>query len=107
MTDSISAIGHSAAAPQAIRAAVIPSSPGSVAPAGADALVVRVQAAIAEARALGAEAGRAAELVRGAASTDVEGVLLATRKADAAFRMLDAVRNAMAEAYRQANDVRA
>jgi flagellar hook-basal body complex protein FliE len=33
--------------------------------------------------------------------------MLATRKADAAFRMLEAVRNAMIEAYSQANGVRA
>ena len=58
-------------------------------------------------RALGAEAERAAALVRSGESSDVEGVLLATRKADAAFQMLQAVRNAMLEAYAQVRDIRA
>jgi len=45
-------------------------------------------------------------MVRSGASCDVEGVLLATRKAAAAFQMLQAVRNAMLEAYAQVRDMR-
>lgn len=71
--------------------------------AGRD-LVERVQAGIAHARELGAEAQAAMGGLGGSASTDVEGLMLATRKADAAFRMLDAVRMAMNEAYAQARD---
>jgi len=72
-------------------------------PAGRD-LVERVQAGIAHARELGAEAQAAMGVLGSSDSTDVEGLMLATRKADAAFRMLDAVRMAMNEAYAQARD---
>ena len=65
-----------------------------------------VQAGLEQARVLGADAERATALVRSGASCDVEGVLLATRKADAAFQMLQAVRNAMLEAYAQVRDMR-
>ena len=113
MTDSISAIGHAGASQHASRAAGIDAAsvaePSAVAvgAAGTEALLARVHAGIVEARALGAEAQRAAALVRSGTGSDVEGVMLATRKADAAFRMLEAVRNAMIEAYSQANGVRA
>ena len=65
---------------------------------------IRVQAGIAHARELGAEAQAAMGVLGSSDSTDVEGLMLATRKADAAFRMLDAVRMAMNEAYAQARD---
>lgn len=55
------------------------------------------------ARSLGTEAARAAAAAR--QPGDVEGVLLATRKADAAFRMLEAARNAMLDAYARMGDL--
>ena len=64
----------------------------------------RIAVGIDRARALGIEAERAAASVRPGDAQDVEGILLATRKADAAFRMLEAVRNAMLEAYAQVRD---
>jgi flagellar hook-basal body complex protein FliE len=42
--------------------------------------------------------------VRAGDAPDVEGIILATRKAEAAFRMLEAVRNATFEAYAQVRD---
>ena len=89
--------------------AAAPASGAVAAPAipPSEALLARVQAGLEEARALGAEAERAAAMVRSGESSDVEGVLLATRKADAAFQMLQAVRNAMLEAYAQVRDIRA
>ncbi|MFO0963491.1 MAG: flagellar hook-basal body complex protein FliE [Phycisphaerales bacterium] len=72
-----------------------------------DALVARIQQELSQARALGAEAERAAQALRAGETTDVAGVLLATRKADAAFQMLQAVRNAMLDAYAQMRDLRA
>lgn len=38
--------------------------------------------------------------------TDVEGVMIATQKADTAFRMLLAVRNRMMEAYEEVKQIR-
>lgn len=38
--------------------------------------------------------------------TDVEGVILATQKADTAFRMLQSVRNKMMEAYEEIKQMR-
>ena len=113
MTESIPAIGHVGASQHAVRTADVDRAhaPGPAAgahlPAVPEALLVRMHAGLVEARALGLEAQRAAERVRRGSGSDVEGVLLATRKADAAFRMLEAVRNAMIDAYRHANDTRA
>ena len=117
MGDAIGAIGAATAsgAPRvhAMTAHVGPESASSAAGAPAaqatagDALVARLRTELMQARALGAEAERAAAAVRSGASSDVEGVLLATRKADAAFQMLQAVRNAMLDAYAQIRDMRA
>ena len=113
MTDPIDAVRHSggAFAPAVVGAADASHAAASASAAGpvaepASALLARVQSSIEQARALGAEAERAAADVRTGRADDVEGVLLATRKADAAFRMLEAARNAMLEAYAQVRDLR-
>lgn len=101
--DPITAPSLVASHPAAGAMSVAPGSAvGVPMPAGGD-LVERVQAGIAHARVLGAEA-QAALGAFGGGRADVEGLVLATRKADAAFRMLDAVRAAMNEAYAQARD---
>jgi flagellar hook-basal body complex protein FliE len=87
VTDPIGAVGQASAAIHASRAADVPS---------ASAIVERIADGIDRARALGVEAERDAP--------DVEGIILATRKAEAAFRMLEAVRNATFEAYAQVRD---
>lgn len=102
LSDPIGPIAHAAPAPVAgvaSRAASVPDVP-------ADALVARAHASIEQARALGAEAERTVAAMRSGASNDVEGVLLATRQADAAFRMLEAARNAMLEAYARMDERR-
>ncbi len=102
--DPISAPSLVASHPAAGAMSIAPRwEPEAVGPTGGD-LVGRLRAGIAHARELGAEAQAAMRALGGAASTDVEGLLLATRKADAAFRMLDAVRMEMNEAYAQARD---
>lgn len=117
LTDSIAAIGHAGHAVQAARAAGVDASLALTNASGAasvsvapilpgESLLARVQAGLEQARVLGADAERATAMVRSGASCDVEGVLLATRKADAAFQMLQAVRNAMLEAYAQVRDMR-
>ena len=117
MGDAIGAIG-AAAATGATRVHAVPmhAAAGAASPAAGaastpvsagDALVARLRTELMHARELGAEAERAAAAVRSGAASDVEGVLLATRKADAAFQMLQAVRNAMLDAYAQIRDMRA
>lgn len=52
------------------------------------------------------EATRAAEDYTAGERTDVEGVILATQKADNAFRMLQSLRNRMMEAYDEVKQIR-
>lgn len=52
------------------------------------------------------EATAAAEDLATGKRADVEGVILATQKADAAFRMLSAVRNRMQTAFEEIKQVR-
>lgn len=123
VSEPIGAIASSGAAPAPVvatssRAMVAASEQATTAGAASatdaaaplragDALVARIQQELSQARALGAEAERAAQALRAGETTDVAGVLLATRKADAAFQMLQAVRNAMLDAYAQMRDLRA
>lgn len=103
VTDPVDAVRHPGGAPQpaAVRAMPPQATRAPDAASGAHSageLLAQAHDRIREARTLGAEASAAASMPRRAAD-DVEGVLLATRKADAAFRMLEAARNAMLEAY--------
>jgi flagellar hook-basal body complex protein FliE len=52
------------------------------------------------------EATRAVEDLEGGGRTDLEGVVLATQKADNAFRMLQALRNKVVEAYDEIKQMR-
>ena len=52
------------------------------------------------------DATRAIEDLATGDRNDVEGVILATQKADSAFKMLQAVRNKVVEAYQELNQVR-
>ena len=61
---------------------------------------------IAEANDLQQQATRAVEDLQTGQRTDVEGVILATQKADNAFRMLQQVRNRMMEAYDEVKQIR-
>jgi flagellar hook-basal body complex protein FliE len=100
-----SPIGPIAVAGNHPLAAPCPASVPSVrADAGCDALLAGASAQLERARCLGSEAALAASEAR--AASDVEGVMLATRKADAAFRMLEAARNAMLEAYARMGEIR-
>lgn len=98
MTDPIDAVRHSGA-PASAEQVRAPAAAASRPADGADALLATARESIDRARALGAEAERAIPCRRGAPMDDVEGILRATMKADAAFRMLEAARNAMLEAY--------
>ncbi len=52
------------------------------------------------------EANRAIEDLAVGRRTDLEGVILATQKADTAFRMLQAMRNKVVEAYEEIKQIR-
>lgn len=52
------------------------------------------------------EATRAVEDLQTGQRTDVEGVILATQKADTAFRMLQQLRNRVMEAYDEVRQIR-
>ncbi len=52
------------------------------------------------------EATRAVEDLTSGQRSDVEGVMLATQKADNAFRMLQSLRNRMMEAYDEVKQIR-
>jgi flagellar hook-basal body complex protein FliE len=52
------------------------------------------------------EATRAVEDLATGQRTDVEGVILATQKADNAFRMLQALRNKVMDAYEEVKQLR-
>ncbi|MDX2146080.1 MAG: flagellar hook-basal body complex protein FliE [Planctomycetota bacterium] len=52
------------------------------------------------------DATRAIEDLQTGERTDVEGVILATQKADSAFRMLQSLRNRLMEAYDEIKQVR-
>ena len=107
MPDPIVALGTAAAAPRA--APPLPARAAAAPPAASDAVTAQVRAVRADlerARALGAEAAREASGPSMGVRSDVEGVLLATRKADAAYVLLEAARNAMVEAYARARGTR-
>ena len=53
-----------------------------------------------------AEASNAIEDLQTGKRNDVEGVLLATQKADTAFRMLVSVRNKLSQAYEEIKQIR-
>lgn len=52
------------------------------------------------------DATRAIEDLQAGRSEDVEGVILATQKADLAFKMLQQVRNKVVQAYSEIRDMR-
>ena len=59
-----------------------------------------------EVNALQQDAGKAAEDLVTGKRTDLEGVIAATEKADVAFKMLQAMRNQVMEAYEEVKQMR-
>ena len=59
-----------------------------------------------EVSSLQADAGKAAEDLMTRRRTDVEGVIAAANKADSAFKMLQAMRNQVMEAYEEVKQMR-
>lgn len=112
-TGAVNCAGASAAANAiAANAGAAIAQPGasssalSHAPASTDSLATRLGHELEAARSLEQDARNAVNALQRGDRTDVEGVLLATRKADAAFQMIQAVRNAMLQAYAEIRDMR-
>lgn len=76
--------------------------PGQEAPSFKEALLRNID----QVNQLQQDATRAIEDLAAGDRNDVEGVILATQKADSAFKMLQAVRNKVVEAYQEINQVR-
>jgi len=81
------------------------NQPGSEVP-GAPSFKDVLMENLGEVNKLQADATRAIEDLQTGQRDDVEGVLLATQKADMAFRMLQSVRNKVVQAYNELRDVR-
>jgi flagellar hook-basal body complex protein FliE len=102
MTDPLGLIGSSGSITP-IRndpAAHRPLAPGQ--PAFKDVLLDTLK----EVNAMQQDANRAIEDLQTGKRGDLEGVVLATQKADTAFRMLQQVRNRMMEAYEEIKQMR-
>lgn len=87
-------------APGALPGGGQPTDPG--APTFKDALLQNIQ----HVNQLQQDATSAIEDLQSGKRTDVEGVLLATQKADTAFKMLLQVRNKVMEAYDEVKQIR-
>lgn len=77
-------------------------APGPGAPSFKDVLLENLR----EVNSLQQDATRAVEDLQTGKRADVEGVILATQKADTAFRMLQALRNKVVEAYDEVKQIR-
>ena len=101
MSDPLGLIGPSASPPPHLPAGGARSQ-GAAAPKFKEFL----QEQIARVNALQRDAKEAVEDVAAGRRDDVESVIVATQKADTAFRMLLAVRNKMMDAYQEIKDTR-
>jgi len=103
MSDPVGLIGQSGGAgfmPRKTAAGGIHPEPG--APTFKDALMKNIS----EANALQQDATKAIEDLATGKRSDLEGVILATQKADTAFRMLQSVRNKVLQAYEEVKQMR-
>lgn len=102
MSDPLGLIGSSGG----IRPDPQPAQHGQRGPAGGPAFKDVLIDNLNQVNKLSQDATRAVEDLATGDRTDVEGVILATQKADNAFRMLQAVRNKVMEAYDQVQQMR-
>lgn len=101
MNDPIGLVGAGGASP--IRpASHVPTKPGEGAPGFKEALLKSLE----QVNAAQQDADRAVEDLVSGKRQDVEGVILATEKADMAFQMLQSVRNKVLGAYEEIKQIR-
>lgn len=105
MTDPLGLIGNPGLVNRA--AAAPPAAPPGVAGAGqGPGFRTLLEEQIAKVNELQQDAKEATEDIVTGRRDDVEGVILATQKADTAFRMLLQVRNKMMDAYEEIKQIR-
>lgn len=101
MSDPLGLINSGGVGPA--RWGVAPTGPGAGdGPSFKDVLLDNIR----QADKMQQDANRAIEDLQTGRRDDVEGVILATQKADMAFRMLQSVRNRMMEAYDEIRQIR-
>lgn len=104
MSDPLGLIGSAGGAsplePRRTPAGGVPIDPSQ--PTFKDALLRNIE----EVNKLQQDANAAIEDMASGRRTDLEGVLIATQKADTAFRMLQAVRNKVIQAYEEIQHMR-
>lgn len=88
------------------QAANVASGPKAIAPGGGPSFRDTLVQNLAKVNELQQDATHAMEDLAAGRRSDVEGVLLATQKADTAFRMLLAVRNKVMDAYQEIQQIR-
>lgn len=102
MADPLGLIGAGSAAGGVTGPAARPAPPDAGAPSFRELLMDNLK----RVNELQAEATAATEDLQSGKRTDVEHVLLATQKADTAFRALQAVRNKVVQAYEEIQQMR-
>ena len=101
MSDPLGLIGAAGGAPR-LPSGVAGPRAGGQGPSFKETLLQNID----QVNRLQQDATRAIEDLATGDRDDVEGVILATQKADSAFKMLQAVRNKVVEAYQEINQVR-
>lgn len=100
MSDPLGLIGASGAQP--MRPVQPPATGASSGPSFKDALLKNLE----EVNRLQVDAQTAMEDLAAGRRTDLEGVMIATQKADTAFKALQAVRNKVVQAYEEIQQMR-
>ncbi len=103
MSDPLGLIGGSGGVQQPVQRTGLDQPP---LPAGSPSFKDMLLDNLREADALQADANKAIEDLQTGDRDDVEGVILATQKAEMAFKMLQGVRNKMVEAYNEIRQIR-
>lgn len=102
MSDPLGLIGSTGGAGGALRPKHVPAGKPQEGPSFKDALLRNID----EINKLQQDATQAIEDLQTGKRTDVEGVLIATAKADMAFKMIQAVRNQVVKAYEEIQHMR-
>lgn len=103
MSDPLGLIGAGGTRPTPSQGAARPGGAGAgEGPSFRDVLLENLK----QVNELQTDATRAIEDLQSGRREDVEGVILATQKADLAFRMLQQVRNKVVQAYGEIRDMR-
>ena len=109
MTDPLGLIGDAGFAAQPLRpvgAGGLPATGPRSGPSAGGGFREMLEAQIAKVNELQQDATRATEDLIARRRDDIEGVILATQKADIAFRLLLQVRNKMMAAYEEVKQIR-